>query len=194
MLIIKSSQKQLFQHLWSATDGLKQVELSRADWTRETCELFTVANPRCRLKKQLNQVPFNASLVFFDGTPQESYRGTNRYAKKPNRLVWLLEASKKGACKETSIEQIGTWNPQTLLRRQCSTRQKMISADHYGDLDPKDRGGLGKWISSWLNSQDGSQWYKNFSLLTLAPWVGVNGLIVIQVERCKVNASSKLQK
>lgn len=52
-----------------------------------------------------------------------------------------------------------------------------------------------KWISHHcLNSQDRSQWYKNFSLLTLAPWVGVNRLIVIQVERCKENGSSKLQK
>ena len=35
------------------------------------------------------------------------------------------------------------WNSTAMTPwHQLSTRQKMLSADHYGDLDPKDRGGL----------------------------------------------------
>ena len=182
---LKSSQSLLFQYLWLGTDGLKKVDFFGADWTkRETSELkryrlFTV-------HRRIQVAGWRSSWT----RCHVPCCWTN--ISSPKRYVSSLEgnfqinwfSSMELHCNDTVASIVNA--PENAFRRPLWW--------------PRSEGpwGIGKIYEKWishhcLNSQDRSQWYKNFSLLTLAPWVGVNGLIVIQVERCKENGSSKLQ-
>ena len=111
-----------------------------------------------------------------NSSPEEEERGrSTRYAVR--RLLQGVAVQEDTASSKRKRTSRGH-KPETLtLRLKKQLNQKMLSADHYGDLDPKDR----------------SQWYKNFSLLTLVthPVFDAVTAMVILVNAATIGAETQ---